>query len=490
MNKIKLFIKTLLLNGSFSIPLILVSCITGNDGKVVDDHKIDEKNKIDTDKILDEFKGLIQIDYQKKGIKSLSFSPAEAYYRTVRKNYEHRYDKLFDKKLLNEKGFLEISNFQDFKTKVFNSFVLKTKNIPNFPQISETAFKKEFENKFLDGQKIENVLTKKNILISEEYIENYGNLVYFHYFLVSENDRKFSIQILTQSDISRIDNSVLPDVIFSHYSTIWTVFQVSKSKKVSYSTLDQNVLLERGLDNKSRSSNSLKIQKEFLKIFEHLRNEYKDIKQEFLNNKIKDNFEKFLFSVQEKEKIHRNSSSILTSLNDKIDRFNNPFFKDSHVIIKTKEDFQNLIIKRWKELNKDESKLTEAELIKNFEKDFLENKQLDNVLQSQNMLIFETWIDKYLQIHQKNEKNSYQLISWLIPFKKTENEIYFSAIDPKNDFLNRCFCKKWELPFANNAFNFSNVGFQVVLVPKNLKIIFEKNVDKIELNENLVKNYT
>ncbi|AJR12594.1 hypothetical protein MDIS_03330 [Mesomycoplasma dispar] len=486
MNKIKLFIKTLLLNGSFSIPLILVSCITGNDGKVVDDHKIDEENKIDTDKILDEFKGLIQIDYQKKGIKSLSFSPAEAYSEVVREKYENRWDKLFDKKLLNEKGFLEISSFQDFKTKVFDSFVLKTKDIANFPKISEIAFKKEFENKFLDGQKIEDVLTKKNILISEEDVWSYGYYLHsFRYFLVSEDDKTFSIKIFVESDISRANFSIVKDAIPRVDSTIWTVFQVPKSKKVSYRTLDENIKK----DKLNQKAISLEVQKEFLKIFEHLKNEYKDIKQEFLNNKIKNNFEKFLFSVQEKEKIHRNSSSILTSLNDKIDRFNNPFFKDSHVIIKTKEDFQNLIIKRWKELNKDESKLTEAELIKNFEKDFLENKQLDNVLQSQNMLIFETWIDKYLQIHQKNEKNSYQLINWLIPFKKTENEIHFSAIDPKNDFLNRCFCKKWELPFANNAFNFSNVGFQVVLVPKNLKIIFEKNVDKIELNENLVKNY-
>ncbi|ATP59899.1 hypothetical protein CSW10_03110 [Mesomycoplasma dispar] len=487
MNKIKFFIKSLLLNGSFSIPFFLVSCINENDGKVVDDYKTDEENKIDISKIRKEFRSLIQIDYQKKGIKSLSFSPAEAYSKTARQEYETRWDKLFDKKLLNEKGFLEISNFQDFKTKVFDSFVLKTKNILNFPQISEAAFKKEFENKFLDGEKIENVLTKKNILISEDDIWSDGYYSHiFRYFLVSEDNKTFSIQIFVESDISRA-NLIVKDVVPNVNSTIWTVFQVPKSKKVSYTTIDENIKK----DELDQDAISLEVQKEFLKMIENFKSEYKDIKKEFLNTKIEDNFEKFLLSVQEKEKIHRNSSSILTSLNDKIDGFDNPFLKNSYAIIKTKEDFQNLIIKRWKELNKNESKLTEEELIKNFEKEFLENKQLDNVLQSQNILIFETWVDKYLQFFlQQNEKKSYQLIDWLIPFKKTENEIHFSAIDPKNDFLIGPFLKNWILRFKDNAFNFSNVGFQVVLVPKNLKIVFEKNVDKIELNENLVKNYT
>ncbi|MDW2921737.1 hypothetical protein R7X17_03630, partial [Mesomycoplasma ovipneumoniae] len=173
---------------------------------------------------------------------------------------------------------------------------------------------------------------------------------------------------------------------------------------------------------------------------------------------------------------------------NKINPWSNSFLPKKHAIIRNIDEFKTTIIDRISKLDP-KLKIDQNDLISDFEQKFLNGEKLDEFLKNNNIFIYETWerigYERFwgtvLQ-HISPPTNFSKRAEWeKLVFRKTENN---------NIFLTTIF--KTDLTLNFNTIpesSFEKVAFQILAFPKNKSIIFDKNVSRLELMEDLKNNY-
>ncbi|WP_341494846.1 hypothetical protein [Mesomycoplasma ovipneumoniae] len=226
---------------------------------------------------------------------------------------------------------------------------------------------------------------------------------------------------------------------------------VTKTRKI-YHDLEKRYLLPNYLKNKA-----------FYDIFDEIKSIQKKNKIQFF--KLKQPYEKVA---------------------EKLDPWVNNFFENKHAIIKNLEEFKDKIINRISKLDPS-LKIDENEFINDFETKVFSGKKLEDIFKNSNIFIYETW-EKFVygspQSYYLNSGNK----STTVEFEK----IIITNEENNNIFLQPISHSDYDFDAFSGFFpwsKFNKVAFQILVVPKEKNIIFNKNINRLKTLESVIKNY-
>nr|WP_318051999.1 hypothetical protein [Mesomycoplasma ovipneumoniae] len=210
-------------------------------------------------------------------------------------------------------------------------------------------------------------------------------------------------------------------------------------------------------------------------------------------NEISGSYPSFIFDIiyfsQRFNNIKTLKPKILDLITDKIKPWSNSFLPKKHAIIKNIDEFNTTIIDRILKLDP-KLKLDQNDLISDFEQKFLNGEKLNEFLKNNNIFIYETWErmgywppSKWWPANPISAPTNFpKNVEWeKLVLRKTENN---------NIFLTTIFETDLTLNFNwSPESSFDKVAFQVLAFPKNKNIVFDKNVSRLELIQDLKNNY-
>ncbi|AJR12043.1 GTP-binding protein lepA [Mesomycoplasma dispar] len=460
--KIKSILTKFLVTNSLISPLFLIACSepVSTLNKTVEPKKSYEftfNKQYDANYFLN----LLNKNNDEFNTKTATFSGLNFFYNQDEKDLDKNF-------FLGDYFSNTIQTFDQFQKIIVNKTLKLIKNVehlPNHLKIPESEIIREFQNKFLDSRPIKEVLEKNNIFLIEITRQWKYDSAYNYYLEKDKNSDTLNVINLMPSYVEEITHA--PDELFPRRPYFISIVY-PKSTKLNFKDIVDYIPSTK--DKLKRSIENTRI------IYKKLEQKYK-----FPKTEINTFSNYFMLDVidfsQNTNKIKTLKPKILDLVSKKINPWNNSFFPEKQVIIKNNQEFKDKILDRVLELNP-KTEINKVELTTDFETKFLDGKKLDEVLKNYNIFIYETWEQlKY----QHRGHNWYDLEDEkLILRKKENNKIFLTTILKTDLILN--FPAKFDLPF-------DKVAFQVLLVPKDKNVVFEKKVDRFELIKDLKQNY-
>ncbi|MDW2829602.1 hypothetical protein R7V45_03140 [Mesomycoplasma ovipneumoniae] len=427
------------------------------------------------------FLNLLAKHYEEFNAKNGTFSALHLFYNQPEKQRDNIW-------FLREPDDLIIENLEQFQKNIVDRTEEIIKNNPNFANINSSELKSEFEDKFLKGELLEKVLEKNNIIINEHGRYSSSTSVTYYYF----EENGFSNIIATRFVPDYVIDSKLiePAIVFDD-SPFFNVIVYPKNKTITFRGIDEKVYTgdnDNIIDYEERKERKILIEIEARKIYNKLAKKYNLPK-----NKISGFPPSFMFSIinfsQKINNIKTLKPKILDLITDKINPWSNSFLPKKHAIIKNIDEFNTTIIDRILKLDP-KLKLDQNDLISDFEQKFLNGEKLNEFLKNNNIFIYETWErmgywppSKWWPANPISAPTNFpKNVEWeKLVLRKTENN---------NIFLTTIFETDLTLNFNwSPESSFDKVAFQVLAFPKNKNIVFDKNVSRLELIQDLKNNY-
>ncbi|MDW2833909.1 hypothetical protein [Mesomycoplasma ovipneumoniae] len=423
------------------------------------------------------FLNLLAKHYEEFNAKDGTFSALNLFYNQPKKQR----DKFL---FLGEQSRITIENLEQFQKNIVDRTEEIINNNPNFAKMNTSELKSEFEDKFLKGELLEKVLEKNNIIIRERVRYSRPTRVTYYYF--EENGFSNITATRFMPDYIIEGELVQRDVVFDD-SPFFNVIVYPKNKTITFRDIDEKIYAGDNDKIIDYEKKKILIETEARKIYNKLAKKYNLSK-----NEISGSSPSFMSSIidfrQEINNIKTLKPKILDLITDKINPWSNSFLPNKHAIIKNIDEFKTTIIERISKLDP-KLKIDQNDLISDFEQKFLNGKKLDEFLKNNNIFIYETW-----------ERIGYepfwgtvlQPISPPTNFSKRAEweKLVFRKTENNNIFLTTIF--KTDLTLNFNTIpesSFEKVAFQILAFPKNKSIVFDKNVSRLELMEDLKNNY-
>ncbi|UVO15540.1 hypothetical protein KW512_01525 [Mesomycoplasma ovipneumoniae] len=423
------------------------------------------------------FLNLLAKHYEEFNAKNGTFSALNLFYNQP----QRKRDKYL---FLGEQDIITIENLEQFQKNIVNRTEEIIKNNPNFAKVNTSGLKSEFEDKFLKGEPLEKVLEKNNIIIDEN-VRNWMQTRVTHYYF-EENGSSNIIATRLVPDYIIEGELVQPHVVFDD-SPFFNVIVYPKNKTITFRDIDEGIYIKDNDTIKDSRNREKIIEREARKIYNKLTKKYNLSK-----NKISGSSPSFIFDIidfsQEINNIKTLKPKILDLITDKIKPSSNSFLPKKHAIIKNIDEFKTTIIDRILKLDP-KLEIDQNDLISDFEQKFLNGEKLDEFLKNNNIFIYETW-----------ERIGYESFWRLTPDpipdpadfpKRVEWEkLLLRKTEDNNIFLTTVFETDLTLNFVGSPkSSFEKVAFQILAFPKNKNIVFDKNVRRLELIDDLKKNY-
>ncbi|WP_341493537.1 hypothetical protein [Mesomycoplasma ovipneumoniae] len=424
------------------------------------------------------FLNLLAKHYEEFNVKNGTFSALHLFYNQPEKQ-RGRY--LF----LGKQGRVTIENLEQFQKNIVDRADEIIKNNPNFSNINSAELKSEFEDKFLKGELLEKVLEKNNIIIDEHGGYWMQSRVTYYYF--EENGSSNIIATRLVPDYVIEGELVQPAMNFPD-SPFFNVIVYPKNKTITFRKIDGGTYTgDNIIDYEEHKELKILTEREARKIYNKLAKKYNLSK-----NKISTYSPSFMSSIidfsQQINKIKTLKPKILDLITDKINPWSNSFLPKKHAIIRNIDEFKTTIIDRILKLDP-ELKLDQNDLISDFEQKFLNSEKLGQFLKNNNIFIYETWerigYESFWRWvpHSIPDPNNYpKRVEWeKLLLRKTEDN---------NIFLTPIFKTDLTLNFVRSPeSSFEKVAFQILAFPKDKNIVFDKNISRLELIDNLKNNY-
>ncbi|WP_341513399.1 hypothetical protein [Mesomycoplasma ovipneumoniae] len=423
------------------------------------------------------FLNLLAKHYEEFNAKNGTFSALNLFYNQP----EKQRDKFL---FLGEQSRITIENLEQFQKNIVDRTEEIIKNNPNFANVNTSELKTEFEDKFLKGELLEKVLEKNNIIIRERVRYSRPTRVTYYYF--EENGSSNIIATRFVPDFVKEGELVQPTVVFDD-SPFFNVIVYPKNKTITFRDIDEKIYAGDNDKIIDYEKKKILIETEARKIYNKLAKKYNLSK-----NEISGLSPSFMFKIidfsQEINNIKTLKPKILDLITNKINPWSNSFLPKKHAIIRNIDEFKTTIIDRISKLDP-KLKIDQNDLISDFEQKFLNGEKLDEFLKNNNIFIYETW-----------ERIGYerfwgtvlQPISPPTNFSKRAEweKLVFRKTENNNIFLTTIFETDLTLNFNTiPKSSFGKVAFQILAFPKNKSIIFDKNVSRLELMEDLKNNY-
>ncbi|WP_341515395.1 hypothetical protein [Mesomycoplasma ovipneumoniae] len=423
------------------------------------------------------FLNLLAKHYEEFNAKNGTFSALNLFYNQP----EKQRDKFL---FLGEQSRITIENLEQFQKNIVDRTEEIIKNNPNFANVNTSELKTEFEDKFLKGELLEKVLEKNNIIIRERVRYSRPTRVTYYYF--EENGSSNIIATRFVPDYVKEGELVQRTVVFDD-SPFFNVIVYPKNKTITFRDIDEKIYAGDNDKIIDYEKKKILIETEARKIYNKLAKKYNLSK-----NEISGLSPSFMFKIidfsQEINNIKTLKPKILDLITNKINPWSNSFLPNKYAIIRNIDEFKTTIIERISKLDP-KLKIDQNDLISDFEQKFLNGEKLDEFLKNNNIFIYETW-----------ERIGYepfwgtvlQPISPPTNFSKRAEweKLVFRKTENNNIFLTTIF--KTDLTLNFNTIpesSFEKVAFQTLAFPKNKSIVFDKNVSRLELMEDLKNNY-
>ncbi|MDW2835487.1 hypothetical protein R7U59_01305 [Mesomycoplasma ovipneumoniae] len=132
-------------------------------------------------------------------------------------------------------------------------------------------------------------------------------------------------------------------------------------------------------------------------------------------------------------------------------------------------------------------KIDENEFINDFETKVFSGKKLEDIFKNSNIFIYETW-EKFVygspQSYYLNSDNKPTTVEFekIIITNEENNNIFLEPIS-HSDYSFDAFTRF----FPSSKFN--KLAFQILVVPKEKNIVFNKNINRLKTLESVIKNY-
>ncbi|AJR12274.1 GTP-binding protein lepA [Mesomycoplasma dispar] len=423
------------------------------------------------------FLNLLAKHYEEFNAKNGTFSALNLFYNQPEKQRDNIW-------FLGEQDRLTIENLEQFQKNIVDRTEEIIKNNPNFANVNTSELKSEFEDKFLKGELLEKVLEKNNIIIDEHGRYSRQTRVTYYYF----EENGFSNIIATRFIPNYIIDSKLiePTIVFKD-SPFFNVIVYPKNKTITFRDINEKIYA--GDNNKiiDYEKKKILIETEARKIYNKLAKKYNLSKNEISTSS--PSFMSIIIDFsQEINNIKTLKPKILDLITNKINPWSNSFLPKKHAIIRNIDEFKTTIIDRILKLDP-KLKIDQNDLISDFEQKFLDGEKLDEFLKNNNIFIYETWerigYESFWRWvpHSIPDPNNYpKRVEWeKLLLRKTEDN---------NIFLTTIFKTDLTLNFVRSPeSSFDKVAFQILAFPKNKNIVFDKNVSRLQLMEDLKNNY-
>ncbi|MDW2921763.1 hypothetical protein R7V43_00045 [Mesomycoplasma ovipneumoniae] len=466
--KIKHFFSKFIVISSLTLPFFLSSC-----GQFFNFTSTRPKPSLDEDNHKysgDYFLNLLDKHYEENNVKRATFSPLNYFYSLQKENKDSKLAQNRSRNyFLGNKNSIDIYTLEEFQKNIVDKSkeITKQANIDRF--VSAASIKKEFEEKFLNGATIEETLKNNNILIMEHFGEK-SLLSARHYYFDDKEDRYINMTPFRAKDIHYIQYTNLGiEPVFNPY---FTVVLYPKNQKI-YFHYDFKKADAETLVNKTR------------KIYHDL--EKRHLLPNYLKNKAFYDIFDEIKSIQKKNKIQFfKLKQPYDKVAEKLDPWVNNFFENKHAIIKNLEEFKDKIINRISKLDPS-LKIDENEFINDFETKVFSGKKLEDIFKNSNIFIYETW-EKFVygspQSYYLNSDNKPTTVEFekIIITNEENNNIFLEPIS-HSDYSFDAFTRF----FPSSKFN--KLAFQILVVPKEKNIVFNKNINRLKTLESVIKNY-
>lgn len=471
--KIKQFFSKFIVISSLTLPFFLSSCgqffnfTSTRPSLDKDKPSLDEDNHKYSG---DYFLNLLDKHYQENNVKRATFSPLNFFYSLQKENKDSKVAQNSTRNyFLGNKNSIDIFTLEEFQKNIVEKSqeITKEANIDRF--VSAASIKKEFEEKFLNGATIEETLKNNNILIMEHFGEK-NLLSARHYYFDDKVDAYINMTPFRAKDIHFIQYTNLGiEPVFNPY---FTVVLYPKKQKI-YFHYDFNKADAETLVTKTR------------KIYHDLEKRY--LLPNYLKNKAFYDIFDEIKSIQKKNKIQFfKLKQPYDKVAEKLDPWVNNFFENKHAIIKNLEEFKDKIINRISKLDPS-LKIDENEFINDFETKVFSGKKLEDIFKNSNIFIYET-LEKFvygsLQSYYLNSGNKSTTVEFekIIITNEENNNIFLEPIS-HSDYSFDAFTRF----FPSSKFN--KLAFQILVVPKEKNIVFNKNINRLKTLESVIKNY-
>ncbi|UVO15542.1 hypothetical protein KW512_01535 [Mesomycoplasma ovipneumoniae] len=467
--KIKYFFSKFIVISSLTLPVFLSSCgqffnFTTTKPSLP---SLDEDNHKYSG---DYFLNLLDKHYEENNVKRATFSPLNFFYSLQKENKDSNVAQNRSRNyFLGNKNSIDIYTLEEFQKNIVDKSkeITKDANIDRF--VSDASIKKEFEEKFLNGTTIEETLKNNNILIMEHFGEK-SLLSARHYYFDDKEDHYINMTPFRAKDIHYIQYTNLGiEPVFNPY---FTVVLYPKDRKI-YFHYDFNKADAETLVNKTR------------KIYHDLEKRY--LLPNYLKNKAFYDIFDEIKSIQKKNKIQFfKLKQPYDKVAEKLDPWVNNFFENKHAIIKNLEEFKDKIINRISKLDPS-LKIDEKEFINDFETKVFSGKKLEDIFKNSNIFIYETW-EKFVygspQSYYLNSGNKSTTVEFenIIITNEENNNIFLEPIS-HSDYSFDAFTRF----FPSSKFN--KLAFQILVVPKEKNIVFNKKINRLKTLESVIKNY-
>nr|WP_318025411.1 hypothetical protein [Mesomycoplasma ovipneumoniae] len=307
------------------------------------------------------------------------------------------------------------------------------------------------------------------------------------YYYFEENGSSNIIATRLVPDYVIEGELVQPTVVFDD-SPFFNVIVYPKNKTITFRKIDGGIYTgDNIIDYEEHKKLKILTERETRKIYNKLAKKYNLPK-----NNISTYSPSFMSSIidfsQKNNNIKTLKPKILDLITDKINPWSNSFLSEKHAIIKNIDEFKTTIIDRILKLEP-KLEIDQNDLISDFEQKFLDSEKLDEFLKNNNIFIYETWerigYESFWRWvpHSIPDPNNYpRRVEWeKLVLRKTENN---------NIFLTTIFKTDLTLNFVRSPeSSFEKVAFQILAFPKNKNIVFDKNVSRLELIDDLKNNY-
>ncbi|WP_337892289.1 hypothetical protein [Mesomycoplasma ovipneumoniae] len=424
------------------------------------------------------FLNLLAKHYEEFNAKNGTFSALHLFYnQPQRKRDKHLF--------LGEQDILTIENLEQFQKNIVNRTEEIIKNNPNFAKFNTSDLKSEFEDKFLKGEPLEKVLEKNNIIIDENVRNWMQTRVTYYYF--EENGFSNITATRLVPDYVIEGELVQPHVVFDD-SPFFNVIVYPKNKTITFREIDGGIYTgDNIIDYEEQKELKILTEREARKIYNKLAKKYNLPK-----NKISTYSPSFIFDIidfsQKINNIKTLKPKILDLITNKINPWSNSFLPKKHAIIKNIDEFKATIIERISKLDP-KLKIDQNDLISDFEQKFLKGEKLGEFLKNNNIFIYETW-----------ERIGYESFWRLtpgpipdpadVPRRVEWEKLLLRKTENNNIFLTTIFQTDLTLNFVRSPeSSFDKVAFQILAFPKDKNIVFDKNVSRLELIDDLKNNY-
>ncbi|MHA0315577.1 hypothetical protein ACXYVG_01890 [Mesomycoplasma ovipneumoniae] len=423
------------------------------------------------------FLNLLAKHYEEFNAKNGTFSALHLFYNQPEKQRDKH---LF----LGEQSRITIENLEQFQKNIVDRTEEIIKNNPNFAKMNTSELKSEFEDKFLKGELLEKVLEKNNIIIRERVRYSRPTRVTYYYF---EENGSSNITATRFVPDFVIDSKLIEPAVVFDDSPFFNVIVYPKNKTIIFRDIDEKIYAGDNDKIIDYEKEKILIETEARKIHNKLAKKYNLSKNEISTSS--PSFMSIIIDFsQEINNIKTLKPKILDLITDKINPWSNSFLPKKHAIIKNIDEFKTTIFDRILKLDP-KLKIDQNDLISDFEQKFLDGKKLDEFLKNNNIFIYETWerigYESFWRWvpHSIPDPNNYpKRVEWeKLLLRKTEGN---------NIFLTTIFETDLTLNFVRSPeSSFDKVAFQILAFPNDKNIVFDKNLSRLELIEDLKNNY-